>query len=92
MPRQPSTKASRNANITWATLAREANELAVAKAIAKAISDRAKLAQIKADAKEAERKKKKALEERRAVVRAEQKAYNEMCEKEYEEDKDQWFC
>ena len=76
MARLPSTKAP-------ATLTREAKELAVAKAI----SDRAKLAQIKADAKEAERKKNEALEARRVLNRAEQKAYNEMCEREFEEDK-----
>ena len=63
-------------------------------AVAKAISDRAKLAQIKADAKEAERKKNEALEARLVLNRAEQKAYNEMCEKEFEEDKnssESWY-
>ena len=76
MPRLPFTKPP-------ATLMREAKELA----FAKAIRNRAKLAQIKADAKEAERKKNEALEASRVLNRAEQKAYNEMCEREFEEDK-----
>ena len=74
MPRLPFTKPP-------ATLMREAKELA----FAKAIRNRAKLAQIKADAKEAERKKNEALEASRVLNRAEQKAYNEMCEKEFDE-------
>ena len=74
MPRLPFTKPP-------ATLMREAKELA----FAKAIRNTAKLAQIKADAKEAERKKNEALEASRVLNRAEQKAYNEMCEKEFDE-------